>query len=373
MNKKSETDVLVIGGGPAGAMAAKYAASGGVQTILLEQKKVIGLPIRCGEFFPTGKELAKIFPRSKLVPELFDIPLNLIAQPTKIVRVYSPKWTAFDIPMEGHSVFRNKFEQYLQDQAIKAGALVSFNSKVLKIQEGMVYTEDTVYHPKVIILACGPNRKLLNPLGISIQKDTAACVQYVMKNLTLEPEVVEMYYGNVSPGGYAWVIPKGNDVANIGLGIRKNFYDQNILKLLDKFMQMSSMAERTADGQKISTIAGLVPVNGPVECTVRNNILLVGDAAGHVMATNGGGIPTVMICGRIAGEVSAEHIKQGRSLLAYEQAWRHECGREFSNALRTRKRADFVVYRCGWLAEGLMRLAGTKIISRALKCAFVGP
>ncbi len=372
MTKEQNIDVVVIGGGPAGAMAAKYAALQGVDTLLLEQKKTIGIPIRCGEFFPTAKELEKIFVHSPLVPELYDIKKELIAQKIDIVRVFSPKSTSFDMPLEGHSVYREKFEEYLLEEAAEAGATIQLNTRVERIRAGLVDTNNTRYRPKVIILACGPNRKLLNPLGIHIQNDLAVCVQYVMENLTIEPNIVEMHYGNVSPGGYAWVIPKGKDRANVGLGIRKNFYKQNILTLLDQFLQAPIMKNKTAQGQKVSTIAGLVPVNGPVPHTVMDNIILVGDAAGHVMATNGGGIPIVMICGRIAGEAGANHIRHGTSLHMYEKQWKKECGRELSNALRTRKRADFIVYRCGWLAEILMRLLGTKVISRALKCASVG-
>ena len=372
MIQEQNIDVVVIGGGPAGAIAAKYAALQGVDTLLLEQKKTIGIPIRCGEFFPTAKELEKIFVHSPLVPELYDIKKELIAQKIDTVRVFSPKSTSFDMPLEGHSVYREKFEEYLLEEAAKAGATIQLNTQVEKIQAGVVYTHNAQYSAKAIILACGPNRKLLNPLGIHIQNDLAVCVQYVMENLTIEPNIVEMHYGNVSPGGYAWVIPKGKDRANVGLGIRKNFYKQNILTLLDQFLQAPIMKDKTAQGQKVSTIAGLVPVNGPLPHTVMDNIILVGDAAGHVMATNGGGIPIVMICGRIAGEAGADYIRHGTSLHMYEKQWKKECGRELSNALRTRKRADFIVYRCGWLAEILMRVLGTKVISRALKCASVG-
>ncbi|MCL6582491.1 MAG: geranylgeranyl reductase family protein [bacterium] len=373
MNSKQEFEVVVIGGGPAGAIAGRYAALRGARVLLLEQKKKIGIPIRCGEFFPTAEELEKIFVRSQLVPELYHIRDDLIAQRIEIVRVYSPKGSSFDMPLKGHSVYRDRFEQHLLEEAAKAGVTIQMDSRVDKVQNGAVYAKGRIFRPQVIILACGPNRNLLNPLGISVQKDIAICVQYLMENVKIEPRVVEMYYGNVSPGGYAWVIPKGGDRANIGLGIRRRFYDQNILKLLDEFIQSPSMINKTACGRKISTIAGLVPVNGPVRKTVIGNIILVGDAAGHVMATNGGGIPTAMICGRIAGEVSADHVRQDRPLEDYEKQWKRECGREFANALHTRKRADFVIYRLGWAAEILMRLVGPRVISRALKCAFVGP
>lgn len=373
MNQKQDIDVVVVGGGPAGAIAGKYAALKGAKTLLLEQKKIIGIPIRCGEFFPTAEELEKIFVHSQLVPELYNISDDLIAQRIDTVRVYSPKGRSFDVPLQGHSVYREKFEQHLLDEAARAGATIQMNTRVEKIEGGAVYTKGKVFRPRAIILACGPNRKLLNPLGIPIQKDLAICVQYVMEGLRIEPNVVDMYYGSVSPGGYAWVIPKGKDRANVGLGIRKNFYGQNVLKLLDQFLESPYMAEKIGQGQKISTIAGLVPVNGPLAHTVIGNTILVGDAGGHVMATNGGGIPTAMICGRIAGEVSADHVRQARPLEDYEKQWKEECGREFANALHTRKRADFIVYRFGWAAEILMRIVGTKVISKALKCAFVGP
>ena len=113
--------------------------------------------------------------------------------------------------------------------------------------------------------------------------------------------------------------------------------------------------------------AGYVPMSGPVENTVKGSVILVGDAAGQVMATNGGGIPIAMVCGRIAGNAIGRHINEGLPLERYDAEWRRVVGAELANAVRTKRLADrFFNWNTG--LELAMRLLGNKRIERAVKC-----
>jgi len=111
--------------------------------------------------------------------------------------------------------------------------------------------------------------------------------------------------------------------------------------------------------------ACFVPVSGPIRETVRENVLAVGDAAGHVVASNGGGIAIAMICGRIAGLVAADHLLQGKPLAAYERVWRSAVGRELETAARTKRMADYF-FKSDFLLEHAMGMLGAGGIERVI-------
>src|SRR2546425_777376 len=126
-----------------------------------------------------------------------------------------------------------------------------------------------------------------------------------------------MFFGNLAPGGYAWIIPKAG-CANVGLGTWERFRG-NLRELFDKFIAARRLEPGKATG-------GFVPVLGPPPRTVKDNVMLVGDAAGMVMATNGGGNNVAMIAGRFAGLTAADHLLDGTPLDAYETRWRTAVG-----------------------------------------------
>ena len=143
-------------------------------------------------------------------------------------------------------------------------------------------------------------------------------------------DATEMFFGNLAPGGYAWIIPKAH-CANVGLGTWERFHG-NLRSLYDKFL-----AAREITGGKAT--GGYVPVLGPIDRTVAGNVLLAGDSAGMVMATNGGGINVSMLAGRIAGQTAADHLLDGVPLAAYERRWRSALG-EFHDGFRRHENMD---------------------------------
>ena len=88
---------------------------------------------------------------------------------------------------------------------------------------------------------------------------------------------------------------------------------------------------------------GLVPAGGSQEMIQKDNMLLAGDAAGHVMATSGGGIPLAMVAGRIAGEVANGHLKGEMELQEYQSRIHEEFGRELKRSLQIRKMVDMAM------------------------------
>src|SRR5439155_654819 len=154
----------------------------------------------------------------------------------------------------------------------------------------------------------------------------------------------DMFFGNLAPGGYAWIIPKAH-CANVGLGTWQYFHG-NLQSLFDRFVRSRDLEPGKATG-------GFVPVMGPPPRTVKDNAMLVGDAAGMVMATNGGGNNVAMIAGRIAGLTAADHLLDGTPLDEYETRWRAAVGGPLAQGVRIKKLADRF-FGSDWLLEAAM-------------------
>ena len=106
---------------------------------------------------------------------------------------------------------------------------------------------------------------------------------------------------------------------------------------------------------------------GPVGHSYSDNVVLVGDAAGHVMASNGGGIPQALGGGYIAGHVVASHLEKGTELSVYERIWRNEFGHELDTALSILRIADSIM-TSDPLTNVCMRLAGRQFLEPLIRC-----
>ncbi|MHC4248953.1 MAG: geranylgeranyl reductase family protein, partial [Planctomycetota bacterium] len=296
-------DVAVVGAGPAGSTAARFAALGGASTVCLERRRVVGSPVQCGEFLPDTAELRRMFPQDPGTVELLQPEDDFICARTHTLRMFSPSRHAYDVPFDGCVVDRDRFEQELAAKAARAGAEIRTSTRVLALQGGVLKASSGPVRARVVIGADGPKSVVARSIGLREDARMAFGVQYVCRG-SFDPSVVEMHFGPVARGGYAWVIPKGKTVANVGLGGRTPGGRAALKDDLDRFVRL--LEER--NGRRLERgrfTAGLIPVGGPRRRTVIGDVLLAGDAAGHLMPANGGGIPTAMICARIAGEVAA--------------------------------------------------------------------
>ncbi len=117
----------------------------------------------------------------------------------------------------------------------------------------------------------------------------------------------------------------------------------------------------------MTMIADPLPIDGAVSKTYSDRLLLVGDAAGMVMATNGGGIPTAMVSGRIAGEIAALHVKKDTPLSRYETRWKSVFGRQLANSARMRRFAD-IFMRHDRIFDRTMGILQTSGIRKVVTC-----
>ncbi len=352
-----EVDVLIVGAGPAGSTTARFCASEGIDVLMIDRRREIGYPVQCGELLPDTDEMYSIFPEGQNLKELFNLPSHLIQGTCDSVDLISPKGKTYRCEFKSHVLDRRFFDKYLVDLAINAGSRLSTDSSLLSIENGIARTTLGDIKAKVIVGADGPNSKTMRQTGMGDSRMNYPAVTCQAKG-SFEP-VVKMYFGSVAPGGYAWIIPKAGG-ANIGVGFNPRILKGSPRAVFDKFMA-------TLDCEFEGVTMGLVPMSGPASSTVRDNVLLVGDAAGQVMATNGGGIPTAMIAGRIAGQTIAEHLAGNCSLAEYERRWRDVIEEPLRIALSTRRLAD-MFFPNDLLLGVSMRILGRRGLDRAIRC-----
>ncbi|HXZ23290.1 MAG TPA: geranylgeranyl reductase family protein [Methanomassiliicoccales archaeon] len=352
----------MVGAGPAGSTAAEHAALAGASVLLLEKRPIIGVPVRCGEFLPHVDEVKGIFPDAKEIEPLFDLPSSLNLLNTTEIRIYSPRMRASDIPFQGFTTDRAAFDGHLAERARKAGATVLVGTKAIGLEGTTVITDKGRYQSRVVVGADGPLSMVAKSVGFERSWDLCPA------HSALDPRdfdpVPEMYFGAVSPGGYAWVIPKTHG-ANVGLGVSRRYAKKSLKGYYDDFVKLRKLVPGPPNGK-------MVPMSGPIGQTVKGNVLVVGDAAGQVMPVNGGGIPIALICGRIAGVSAANAVNGKADLAEYETEWRRQVGGPLGTAVRT-KRLAMMTFGSQWRLEWAMRMMGKRRMGKAIRCQSIFP
>ena len=372
-------DVIVVGGGPGGLSAAVHLAEKGLKVKVFEKKKLLGKPVRCGEYFPVKEEMAKLLPRVKCI-DIIDAPEDSIDSTCKSIRLVSPRGHEFEFPFEAYILDRHIFETHLGDVARSKGADIDVGVQAHYYPEtegGWVGpTRETADYGEIIVAADGypsetaeraglPEREYAGPYAV------ATNIEYFMTDLAVEQDVAELYMDpRYSPGGYGWIIPKGHGRANVGIGIREPYVHREwqIRDLLAGFIGKNKVAAKRLKGGKTSSlIADSLPVDGPLSRTYSDRVMAVGDAAGMVMPTNGGGIQTAMITGRLAGEAAVRYFEDKTPLSSYEEAWKDQIGVEMENSKIMRQASDRLMGH-EFIFDMMLRLMGTRKIADVIMC-----
>jgi len=377
-------DVAVVGAGPAGSTTARILARKGYKTVIIERRSKIGVPIHCGELLPTLPELFDIFPRSKRLQHLGKVPKEFVTNKTSRTQLISPQGHAVEFKFGTNIIDRTKYDQYLAHQASDAGCETYLRSTVVNRSASNHIKVKSRSGPdsfdaKVVVGADGPSSIIARSLGNSYsspERDFSPSINFIMKNVECDEDVVQMYFGrNIAPGGYSWIIPKGDSMANVGFGIRRciSTPGTSLLTYLKHFISKNKIAAPMLKHAKVvSRVGAIIPVAGPVSKTSSDNAVLVGDAAGHVMASNGGGIPTALSGGSIAGHVIVSHFEKQTPLSKYDKIWKYEFGKELDTALSVLRIADSVM-TSDPLTDVCMRIAGKQFLEPLIRCRLPAP
>jgi digeranylgeranylglycerophospholipid reductase len=332
-------DLVIIGAGPAGSVTAKHAAKNGVKVLMLEKRQEIGTPVRCGE----GLSL-----EGRLDDAEIKIDKKAIARDIDGARIFSPKMFCLTVGREmagnecGANIHRDIFDKGLAEDAADHGADIMVKTMATEL----IHTDGNIagvkakhmgetfnIHSKMVVAADGFESKIGRMAGIKTSlkpTDINTCFEYFMVGIEERPSYNDFFIGTCAPGGYIWVFPKQDDTANVGIGV--NLAKLNRLddvgmakKFLDKFI---AAHPELSCGKPVKEIAGAISCSLPLDQTVDDNIVLVGDAARHIDPITGGGIVNGIIGGKIAGEVCAEAVQNEdyskEFLMKYDKGWRRE-------------------------------------------------
>jgi digeranylgeranylglycerophospholipid reductase len=341
---KEDIMVAVVGAGPAGSTAAEVVAASGTEVLLVDRKDEIGSPVQCGGFLPEAFELEGLIPRAGLPQTLREIPERCILHRTELQRIYSPSGEYRQFPVAGRVLDRRAYDRYLAARAARAGARILPATRA-RLEDGMMHLSGHFrgkVRPQVIIGADGPRSVVSRAMG-NPEQETGICLEYEMVDVNIDTKAAEMYFSAYyAPGGYAWIIPLGQDTANVGIGVRSSYMaGQKPSAILGRFIREHPVAaEKLAGGQVLAVMRGLVPSGGSCGVIQKGNMLLAGDAAGHVMATSGGGIPLAAVAGRVAGEAAVAHLRGEMDLSDYVSRIHEEFGTQLSRSVRIRKMVD---------------------------------
>lgn len=341
MMTKLKYDVVVVGARVGGSTSALFASKSDVDVLMLEKRQEIGSPVQCAEGVTYNTfETLEIKPNERY-----------IRSKIKGANIHAPDGRCINYEggvAEGLVLDRKVFDKELASEAAKSGSdiMVKTAVKDLIIKDHKVcgviakHLGETIeVKADVVIAADGIESNMARMAGLkTIQspQQICSCAQYEMVGVDVDPNYLEFFFGeNVAPKGYVWIFPKGDGVANVGVGIRSP--DKTPLYYLDKFVSK-------LDATPVELNIGGVPVSGPIEKTYTDGLLVVGDAAGHVDPITGGGIHPTITCARIAGEVAAESVKNedcsSNNLQNYEKLWKKEVGKGLSQSAKYRKMAD---------------------------------
>ena len=305
-------EVCVVGAGPAGSLTAKTAAEGGAHTILLEEHPVPGRPVFCAEGLSlNGIKDAGIEPK---VP--------YIAQQINRARVYAPNKNYIDLTSKnwvGYTLNRDYFDRQLAENAALSGAELMTGTKALGIyrEDGLISgviaernREKFKVKAKVVVGADGYWSIIRRSAGLGRwYSDVVSCAQYKLGELSLEDHNTNEFWMGIkcAPGGYAWVFPKSQSVANVGLGVR-NIHTEPAINYLKRFIDLDP---RFKGAKVLRRNGGVTPVSGIIEKITDDHLILVGDAAGELIPMTGAGIHSGIEAGKLAGKEAALAVEEG--------------------------------------------------------------
>ncbi|EKQ55344.1 MAG: geranylgeranyl reductase family protein [Methanobacterium sp. Maddingley MBC34] len=339
--KKMNYDVVVVGGRVGGSTASLFASKNGLDVLMIEKNQEIGTPVQCAEATSSSTfKTLEMEPSSKYV-----------CTEIKGADVYAPDGTHGHLEggyAEGFILERKLFDKQLAIESAKAGTdimvkttvknLIRDNGKICGVVAEHMGRAIKI-KADLVIAADGIESKVAKMAGLKTQqtpKSLCSCAQYEMVGVECDPNYLQFYFGEkIAPGGYVWIFPKGDGIANVGVGVRSD--TETAYSFLKRFTS-------TMDATPVELNMGGVPVYGPVKRTYTNGLMVVGDAAGQVEPFTGGGIHVTAHCARIAGEVAAEAIEKentsGNFLKKYETLWQKKVGKDLKQSLKYRKIID---------------------------------
>jgi geranylgeranyl reductase family protein len=321
---QQSVDALIVGGGPGGLFMAARLAERGIRTLVCEEHARVGDPVHC-----TGVLSADSFPR-------FDLPCSATLNQLTTVRFLSPG----GIPVEYATpsplatvIDRPAFDRALAERAVASGAEVCGGARVasVELESDRVSASigGTTVRARLVVLACGASYAFQRRLGFGLPRTYLHTAQRELRASRLLD--VELHFGQqVAPGGFAWAVPvrrPDGPYVRIGVMAARDVV-QCYARMLDRVGERWGVADADAPPRQ-----KILPL-GAIDRTFGDRVLAIGDAAGLVKPTTGGGIHYSIVSAALAARVAVDALGRNRldaeTLSAYERTWREELADEFA-------------------------------------------
>ena len=356
-NKKH--DVIVVGGGPAGSTTALYLARRGIDVLVIDGRDPIGTPLQCGELVPSNEEMRRLCPKVPDMDDLFQTPDHAVCQRVPEMHLVTPSGKRLKYRFDGIVLDRVAHDEALVHRAKSEGAKYLVGTRVKFVESHTVTLSDGRVFEAKIIVGAGGHHDIVRRTGWS-EKSLNIPVKFAIKN-GVHAEALELHFGGIAPGGYAWVFPK-NGSSNIGIGIQPKFAGGTSLNILAKQFIDSYSGDVQYEG------AGALPMSGTIKRFINGNHVLVGDAAGMVLPSNGAGITIAMIGGRIAGNAIADNLLDSTPLESYEMEWKRQMGSVMSRSKRAFALGSILFRLPDSVVDMVFNRATKPFIWRAVTC-----
>ncbi len=333
------TDVLVVGGGPAGTATARGLCERGFSVVLVEEHPEIGRPVQCAGLV------------SSRVLELAGSS-SMVLRPVRGATVFGPSLRSISFRAEEPRAYvldRAALDVHLAERAVQSGVDLRVRTRFDRLAEapnGRAVAELTGPEgnrcriaARLVVGADGVSSAVARAFRLRRPVEILPAFEAEYAESPGDPDSVEVYLGrSVAPGLFGWWIPDGHGGARVGVaadadGVPARTY---FLKLVERLA--------TRFGRPLATprayLASGIPI-GEVPRLHGPRVLLVGDAAAQVKPLSGGGIYTALRAAALAAEVASEALRlddlSAARLARYTERWRAELGEEFRRALYLRR------------------------------------
>jgi digeranylgeranylglycerophospholipid reductase len=335
--KRPDLDVVVVGAGPAGCECARRLAAAGYEVLLAEEHQQAGEPVHCTGVISTEAYRA------------FDLPQCAIQSELDAGELTSPGGITLRVELNGtraYTVDRRAFDLALAERARQAGAIAVHRTRVKRLSvdrwgatvTGLSAGEPWSVRARGVIVATGAKSPLPQQVGLGSARGALFGAQ---AEVPIESRpTMQVWLGHrLVPGGFGWVVPGRQRWSRVGVLTRGS--PREVLRHVAQ-QALQGIGEGPTDG-----MIRVHPIPSAPRCpTCTDRVLSVGDAAGQVKMTTGGGIYYGLLGASIAATVMAEGLAEGqlsaRYLARYETLWKQLLGPEQRAGQRLRRLASAV-------------------------------
>ena len=336
-----DAEVIVVGAGPVGGLAARQLARTGLRVMLLEEHSRVGLPVHCaGLIGIAGLQSLGVHPGPSVVAT--SVRRSIFHSPSGHTLLFEKERP------HAYVLHRELLDQQIVKEAVDAGASLVMNSRVIRCLQEAGGVRVSVRHKSgvreyrayVVVDAEGISARLARQQGLPGPKRryVLKALQYEVSNVSIPTDTVHLFFDTrLALHFFTWIIPLSEHRARVGLASAHG----QVRPALDKFLANCKLLHGAHIERRMG---GLVYTGGPSGRTVRGRFVAVGDAAGQTKATTGGGVVTGGTCALLATICARRALEKDKycqkDLEKYERWWRRVWGRQLNQMALIRRFAN---------------------------------